>query len=302
MLAAFDMVRFAVKWQAFDPRNLVFPQVETTKEFSKISGYERVLGNLGGEALVYYSIPSIEGYDPLYINRYGEFIGSLNDGKLRESFRSAVIFPKDVKYTEKAINLLGIKYIIHKLSDDNMPWTFPYWKYPNDYFDLIYKDERYKIFKNKKVYPRIFLVGEYKVINNSQKIIDTMFSKDFDLGRSVILEEDPHIEKYSGNIGKVSVLKYSVNEIDLKINANHEGMLFLSDNYYPGWIAKVDNRQVDIMRANYTFRSIKVPKGVHNVKFIYEPYSFKLGILAASIGSLFSLITYFYLYKKNNLL
>ena len=67
LIVVFDMFRFAKKWQPFDPKNLVFPNVPTTREFSRLKGYERVLGNLGAEALVYYNMPSIEGYDSLYI-------------------------------------------------------------------------------------------------------------------------------------------------------------------------------------------------------------------------------------------
>ena len=298
LIVAFDLFRFAKKWQPFDPKNLVFPNIPTTQEFSRLKGHERVLGNLGAEALVYYGMPSVEGYDPLYINRYGEFVGSLNDGRLRESSRSVVIFPKDIKYTEKAINLLGIKYIIHKLSDDNKPWTFPYWKYPNDYFDLIYKDESYKIFENEKAYPRVFLVGEYKVINNPQKIIDTMFSKDFDLRKSIILEEHPRIEKYSGNMGNVLILKYSPNEIEFKVNASRPGILFLSDNYYPGWKAEIDGKKAKILRADYTFRAVSVPLGKHTVKFVYDPQSFKLGLYAALFG--FTLIVFLIVKLRRN--
>ena len=56
-------------------------------------------------------------------------------------------------------------------------------------------------------------------------------------------------------------------------------MLFLSDNYYPGWKAYVDNKEVKIYRANYTFRSIYLPKGDHIITFEYDPMSFKIGYI-----------------------
>ncbi len=63
-------------------------------------------------------------------------------------------------------------------------------------------------------------------------------------------------------------------------------MLFLSDNYYPGWKAYVDNKETKIYRANYTFRSIYLPSGNHSVAFKYNPLSFKIG----SVVSLLSFI------------
>ena len=61
-------------------------------------------------------------------------------------------------------------------------------------------------------------------------------------------------------------------------------MLFLPDNYYNGWKAKIDGKEVRILRANYTFRAIPIQAGKHIVRFYYDPMSFKLGIALALVG------------------
>ena len=48
-------------------------------------------------------------------------------------------------------------------------------------------------------------------------------------------------------------------------------MLFLSDNFYPEWEAKIDNKNTKILKANYSFRAVSVPKGEHRVNFFYNP-------------------------------
>lgn len=284
LIVAFDMFRFAKKWQPFDPKNLVFPDTPTTQEFSKLKGYERVLGNLGAEALVYYGMPSIEGYDALYIKRYGEFIAFLSNGIATQSPRSVVQFSKNGKYASEAIDLLGIKYIIHKKADDQKVWTFPYWNYPKDRFVLVHEDEKYRIFKNKDSYPRAFVVGRYKVINQSNKITETMFSNNFDLKKEIVLEKNPSINQTKDIGGDVKIIKYSPNLIEMEVETDKNAMLFLSDNYYPGWNAMVDNKKSEILRADYTFRAISVPAGKHTVKFVYDPQSFKLGVYSALLG------------------
>ena len=278
LIVAFDMFRFAKKWQPFDPKNLVFPNTPTTQEFSRLKGYERVLGNLGAEALVYYGMPSIEGYDALYIKRYGEFIAFLSNGIIAQSPRSVVQFSRNGKYASEAINLLGIKYIIHKKADDRKVWTFPYWNYPKDRFVLIYEDEKYRIFENKDSYPRAFVVGEYKVINESNKIIETMFNNNFDLKKEIILEKDPSTNQTKDIRGDVKIIKYSPNLIEMEVAIDKNAILFLSDNYYPGWNATVDNKKSEILRADYTFRAVVVPSGKHTVEFVYDPQSFNIGI------------------------
>ncbi len=289
-VVSFDMLRFTLKWQAFDPKNLVFPDVKTTREFSKILGYERVLGNLEGEDTVYYSIPSVDGYDALYIKRYGEFIASLDNGKIKESYRSVVAFPKNGIYTPKAINLLGIKYIIHKVADNNKAWAFPFGSYPKGNFNLIYDDGRYQIFENKTVFPRVFLVGEYKVITDPQKIIDTMFSDNFNLKKEIVLEKDPGIKKTKQDIGSANITNYSPDQIDIDVAVNNQGLLFLSDSYYRDWKAEIDGVDTPIYRADYTFRAIKVPSGKHIIRFIYDPKSFRLGIYLAVLGIILILV------------
>ena len=101
------MLRFTNKWLPFDPKALVYPDVAISKEFNKIAGFDRVITNFGGEGTIYYQLPSLEGYDAVYIKRYGEFIASLQSGDLQESPRSVVLFPQNGLYAEKAINFLG---------------------------------------------------------------------------------------------------------------------------------------------------------------------------------------------------
>ncbi|MCL4418709.1 YfhO family protein [Patescibacteria group bacterium] len=301
VLVAFDLLRFATKWQAFDPKNLVFVNIPVAKEFGKISGYERVFGNYGAEVSVYYDLPSVEGYDAIYIRRYGEFIASLAKGTVGESGRSVVSFSKNSVNTAKAVNLLGIKYILHKISDGKNTWAFPYWEYPKDTFSLIYEDPKYRVLKNNKVYPRAFLVNEYRVEGDFQKILDTMFDKEFDLRRSVILSKDPNLHSMSGFVGEARISRYDPNQVIISTQSNASSLLFLSDPYFSGWKAYVDNRRTEIYLADYTFRAVVVPGGKHIVRFIYDPISFKIGVYAAGVGTLLIGVTALVLLRKKYL-
>ncbi len=284
VLAAFDMLRFTTKWMPFDPKNLVFPSFSTTEAFSKISGFDRVFGNLGGEATMYYGLPSVEGYDALYSKRYGQFIGYIGNEELIGSNWSVVLFPKNSQNTPKAINLLNIKYIAHKLSDNGASWTFPYWAYPKEQFDLIYKDNYYKFYQNNNVFPHAFLVGKYRVIKDEKQILKTIFSDDFNPRTEIILEDDPKILKTNGNIGSAKIVNYNPNSMEISIDSKSSGLLLLTDNYDKDWKASVDGKSVPILRANYTFRAIAVDKGRHNVKFWYDPWGFNLGVYLAMGG------------------
>ena len=289
VLVAFDLLRFAIKWQAFDPKNLVFATFSTTEAFSKIAGFNRVFGNLGGEASIYYKLPSVEGYDALYSKRYGQFVGYIEKEEFLESNWSVVSFPKNSKNTSKAINLLDLKYIVHKLADDHAVWTFPYWTYPNGQFKLIYKDNMYEFYENTKVFPHAFWVGKYRVIKDQKQILETLFSKDFDLRSEIVLEDNPGIDMGERDMGVAQIISYHPNNIEISVDSKSNALLFLADSFALGWKASVDGENVPILRANYTFRAIGIDKGKHNVRFWYDPWSFKLGVYFA-IGGLIGIL------------
>jgi hypothetical protein len=49
------------------------------------------------------------------------------------------------------------------------------------------------------------------------------------------------------------------------------GMVVLSDTYYPGWVARVDNQPTPIYEVNGAMRGVMVPAGPHVVTMRYRP-------------------------------
>ncbi|HEX7041816.1 MAG TPA: YfhO family protein [Patescibacteria group bacterium] len=285
LTTAFDMYRFASKWQAFDPKSLVAPYVRVVSGFEKIQGNDRSLGNYGAEISNLYRLPSLEGYDALYPKRFGEFVSYVSDGYLHEADRSVVSFPRNGKFTSDAINLLDVKYIIHKVADTNRGWTFQYWKYPSSQFSLLFNDGIYQIFSNNNAFPHAFLVGNYLVKTSQKDILNTLFGG-IDQKNSIVLEAKPKIKIGNDENAKAIIKKYNSGNILIQTSAKSNMMLFLSDNYYPGWKAYVDGVPTPIYRADYTFRAVEVPKGDHTVIFSYQPNSFYIGLIGCLFGFL----------------
>jgi len=85
---------------------------------------------------------------------------------------------------------------------------------------------------------------------------------------------------------KVEIISESNNRLDLQVKAAENLLLVLSDTYYPGWKAFVDGKRTKIYRADYTFRAIPLNAGTHQVEFVYDPMSFKLGAGVTFLGIL----------------
>ena len=71
----------------------------------------------------------------------------------------------------------------------------------------------------------------------------------------------------------------------MQINSqlSEPGVLVLTDAFHPGWKVFVDGKEQTIRRANYLFRAVELPAGNHRVEFVYDPISFKLGLVISSL-------------------
>jgi uncharacterized membrane protein YfhO len=61
------------------------------------------------------------------------------------------------------------------------------------------------------------------------------------------------------------------------VETSNDGILMLSEIFYPGWRATVDGVETEIFRANYNLRSVFVATGVHRVEFRFDPPSYRYG-------------------------
>lgn len=63
----------------------------------------------------------------------------------------------------------------------------------------------------------------------------------------------------------------------------------LTDTYYPGWKAYINNKEEPILLADGIFRAVVVPHGKSVVDFIFQSKSFKIGSII-SLSSLFLIL------------
>lgn len=86
-----------------------------------------------------------------------------------------------------------------------------------------------------------------------------------------------------------------VDRLEISTTSDVAELLLVADQYYPGWKARIDGKEVPIMRANVFSRAIEVPPGNHVVGLTYEPDSLKIGLwcAVATLGLLVSLMVPF---------
>ncbi len=147
----------------------------------------------------------------------------------------------------------------------------------------------------KNYLPRAYIVHCVKIIKDSFEFFSN--AKNLEPQRCVYLSNKPSKNYNLGkNYENVKILKYNSSEILLEYDIDEDGILVLSVNYYPYWKAKLNDKEVKILRANWTFMAIEVPKGKNIVKFYYDITKFFISLDFWALGIILSLI--FALYRK----
>lgn len=270
---SFDSFRFAQKWMPFGNREFVFSDVPIIEGIRKNIGFGRIFGNIGAELTTYYGFPSVEGYDPLYIGRYGEFIRGADAGEFQKGERSVVKLSRGGgKYTNRALDMLGVSLIFNPIPDTNQGWAYPVWE-DKERNVVVYKDDQFELYKNTKALPRPALFYKTEVMTNEKEMIKRIYSDNFDYRNVLMLEENINTSLEEG-VGNAKIISYTPNNIKIEANTNVPALLFLSDNFYPGWKAFVNGKETKIYRADYAFRAVVVPSGKLIIEFTYENWNF----------------------------
>lgn len=262
LLASIDLLRFSYKFTPFTNREYLFPQ---TKLISFLQAQEKPFRIMTTDSIilppnfsVMYKIESIDGYDPLYLLRYAEFIAASQRGKPDISQPlgfNRIINPN--KYDTKIINMLGVKYIL----------SFSEIKNPG--YKKVFEEGETKVFENTYAIPRVLFVKNIQIANSKQRVLDILFSSSFNPYETAIIEDTNGViqadKDYTAGI--ITHSSFSSNRVEVKTENKKEGFLVVFDTYYPSWHATIDGEEVPIYITNFNFKGIEVPKGKHVVIF-----------------------------------
>lgn len=176
------------------------------------------------------------------------------------------------------INMLNVKYLIARgrLPEEvglrlvNYDKTSGYWTY-----------------LNPNALPRAFFVDRFEVIRDRKDIFRRLNAPDFDPCQSAILEKVPGFEIKSTDRRMVTVDSYDLHRITLSAETDKPSLLVLSEIYYPaGWKAFVDGEETEIYKTDYILRSIYLTPGAHKVEFVFDPWTYRVGLWISRTASL----------------
>ena len=230
-----------------------------------------------------YGISDIAGVD-FPSRRYTELAQHMG-AIMPDHFRLA--FPRILP---QMLTMMGVEYIVAS-------------KRPNglaaDRFPEVYRSATIHVYKNTDALPRAYFAADTIMIGDDAQILQLLTSARFDPARQTILEGPlpDTIHLVAHKYEPVQLVSYAPERVELHVPPSSEGMLVLSDAYYPGWTATIDGAVVPIYRANYALRAVYVPHGSHTVVFSYQPTWLWWGVAFSVLGVVILSIISLYLAK-----
>ena len=202
-----------------------------------------------------YYLKSIGGYHPAKLRRYQEVIDAYISKEMQKLYPAVAKAQGDMTQVPgdsifPVLNMLNTKYFILPLEGgQTVPVQNPY------------------------ALGNAWLVDKVTYVDNANAELDLV-------GKIDLRHEAVADKRFKETIGEgvkqegtslVKITKYEPNQLTYEVESQKGGVVVFSENYYPGWTATMDGKDVDVARVNYILRAINVAPGKHTVQLSFFP-------------------------------
>jgi len=274
MLAAAEMYRFAWKNTPFANKEFLFPDNPIIEYLEKADKPLRIAGGIPTNLFMQYRLESVEGYEPLYPTIGGQWITALDGGDISIPARRYGLLHN---FRSNLLNYAGVDYIIDykrgPFDDINIDGKFKS-ELLDKRFVPVVSFGRVAVFKNLQSLPRVYLTNNYLIETDPAKIVKLLENN----SRIVVLEKPPSGVTKGQSFNTTNIFySQSLDKVTVTASSELDTILVLSESYAPGWRVYLDGKEAELLVANFAYRAVVFPKGVHKIEFIYQPKSFKIG-------------------------
>ena len=202
-----------------------------------------------------YYLKSIGGYHPAKLRRYQELIDAYISPEMQRLYPAIAESQGDMTQVKgdsifPVLNMLNTKYFILPLEGgQTVPVQNPY------------------------AYGNAWIIDKVTYVDNAN--VELARVGKIDLRHEAVA--DKRFKAVLGDSKKqdgesiVKLTSYAPNRLTYDVSTTKGGVIVFAENYYPGWTALVDGKEVEIGRVNYVLRAISVTAGRHKVELSFFP-------------------------------
>jgi hypothetical protein len=219
----------------------------------------------------------IQGYNPVQLQRYAEFILALNGEG--QDYHWAHLRAAGV--SSPLINLLNVRYVLVDLG------------LPPERADVaaliagrreVFRNELVVVYENDDALPHAWIVHDVQTVGRGEAL-PLLSAGAIDPRLTALVEGEPPPVAPPAASGAESarVTRYEPEAIEIRVDATAPGLLVVSEVYASGWRAYVDGAEVEILPTDHVLRGVPIPAGPSVVELRYEPRSLRLGLAISAL-------------------
>jgi hypothetical protein len=213
-------------------------------------------GGTGNNLFAYYRLSSILGYHAAKLQIYQDLIDENGPVGISRSLSQGNF---------NVASMLNMKYVI---ADQEIG---------GGGLETVFRGNQFVI-RNNASLPRMWFVDRARVVADSDQHLRAVADPSWAPGEEALLFEDIG-PLDPGEGGTASITTYEPREIEATLTSPGNSLLMISEvHYQPGWDAWLDGEPVDLHRANYVLKAMKVPPGTHQLRMRFDPPAFRQGI------------------------
>ncbi|MBA2753263.1 MAG: YfhO family protein [Chloroflexia bacterium] len=222
-------------------------------------------------------LATIQGYNPLQLARYAEFLTALNGAP--QDYHLAYLAHTGVR--SPLLDLLSVRYV---LVDATIP--------PGRDDIVALTAGRREVFRTPLVvvYERVsppshaWIVHDVRAVSYGETL-PLLTSGTIDPYQTGLVEGPlPEVAPPEPGVAESArVTRYEPDAIDIVTTAASPGLLVVSEVYERGWRAYVDGERVDVLPTHHALRGVPIPAGEHVVEMRYEPLALRAGLPISAV-------------------
>ena len=172
-------------------------------------------------------------------------------------------------------------------------------------------DNQGRIYDNPTALGNVWFVDSLRVVANADEELQGIAGLQPQLTMLVeksVADGIQTIENKRNPTDNIYLKRYHPDTMTYQANVTNERYAVFSEMYYPpekGWNLYINGERSDMryFKANYLLRGMIIPKGVNEIKFVFEPSTIKTGRTIDLISSILIYLCLFaaigFAYKKH---
>ena len=226
---------------------------------------------------IYLGLYDIQGYNPLHLSRYDEFMTALNGATtglphgLSAPLRTALAAARSARRPlhrpgRHVATLSGRRAGLHAETR------------------VVFRTPRVIVHERDSAPPHAWIVHDVRSVTRGEAL-PLLTSGAIDPYQTALVEGAAPVTAVPDEPAAESarVTAYEPDRLTIATQAAAPGLLVVSEVYQSGWRAYVDGAEVAILPTHHALRGIPIPSGEHTVELRYDPLSLRLGLWISGI-------------------